>query len=72
MTLDTTTLSISPLKEAGRTVDFISTKMLFKISLFCMFIAIINAGDVIQLTDSNFDAVLGGEEVALVKFYAPW
>ena len=29
-------------------------------------------GEVLELTDSDFDATLEGHDVALVMFYAPW
>jgi protein disulfide isomerase family A protein 3 len=31
-----------------------------------------NAGDVVMLTDSDFDSRLANENLALVKFFAPW
>jgi len=31
-----------------------------------------DAGDVLTLTDTDFDSRLAGLDLALVKFYAPW
>jgi len=40
---------------------------------FCIvYISFCHAGDVLQLTDSDFDSQLAGADLALVKFYAPW
>ena len=39
----------------------------------CTAIAIAHAdGDVVALTESNFDDKMADYDVALVKFYAPW
>ena len=40
----------------------------------CLFaaLALTRAGDVMQLTDSNFAAKSADESLLLVKFYAPW
>ena len=40
--------------------------------LLAVGLAYANAGDVVQLTDANFESTLESAEVALVKFYAPW
>jgi len=37
-----------------------------------VFISACHAGDVLLLTDSNFDSELAGADLALVKFFAPW
>ena len=35
-------------------------------------LAVADAGDVLTLTDGDFDSRLAGVDLALVKFYAPW
>jgi len=35
-------------------------------------LSLADAGDVLTLTDSDFDSRLAGFDLALVKFYAPW
>jgi protein disulfide-isomerase A3 len=42
---------------------------LILVSLFHLSVA---DGDVLELTDANFDSKIRDHEVALVKFYAPW
>jgi len=35
-------------------------------------LSFVDAGDVLTLTDADFDSRLAGFDMALVKFYAPW
>jgi len=35
-------------------------------------LSLADAGDVLTLTDADFDSRLAGYDMALVKFYAPW
>lgn len=37
-----------------------------------MLVTLASAGDVLVLTDADFQSRLGGHDLALVKFYAPW
>ncbi|CAD5210018.1 unnamed protein product [Bursaphelenchus xylophilus] len=46
--------------------------MLKVILAFGLAVAVATAGDVVTLTESNFDSDIGKHEIALVKFYAPW
>jgi len=46
--------------------------MLPVIGALCAILSVACAGDVLTLTDSNFDSQLVNADLALVKFYAPW
>jgi len=46
--------------------------MLNVILTLCAVVSVACAGDVLTLTDSNFESRLAGVDLALVKFYAPW
>jgi len=46
--------------------------MLHIIVALCAGISVACAGDVLVLTDSNFESRLAVTDLALVKFYAPW
>jgi len=35
-------------------------------------LSLADAGDVLTLTDTDFDSRLAGFDMTLVKFYAPW
>ncbi|CAH1796208.1 unnamed protein product [Owenia fusiformis] len=43
-----------------------------KFIVFAALVAVTFASDVIDLTDSNFDSVVNGEDIILVEFFAPW
>jgi len=43
-----------------------------KLLLLSTLFAVALSGDVVQLTDSNFDSKVAAEPLSLVKFYAPW
>ena len=45
---------------------------MYNIVLLLIFSTYTYAGDVVQLTDNNFESTLADAEIALVKFYAPW
>jgi len=46
--------------------------MRFSASLFAAFIAVVGASNVLELTPSNFDTVIGQGKPGLVEFFAPW
>ena len=48
-----------------------ASKMLQLVAAFSV-LALASASDVLDLTDSDFSSRLADEELALVKFYAPW
>lgn len=57
-----------------------SNTLIYNLILFAVFVAIVSPtlamydnGDVVELTDSNFDRlVIRSDEVWVVEFYAPW
>ena len=46
--------------------------MLSLVVLVLAALSLSDAGDVLTLTDTDFDSRLAGHDLALVKFYAPW
>lgn len=46
--------------------------MRFICVLAALLLGVSAGGDVLEYTDSNFEELIKGHEVALVKFYAPW
>lgn len=45
---------------------------MFKILLLVAFVAFVQADDVLELGDADFDSQLEAIDTALVMFYAPW
>lgn len=46
--------------------------MYLAVAALAVLASVAHAGDVLTLTDSNFDSQLASVDLALVKFYAPW